>query len=712
MKVRNDGNRPAPTREAESATPAQPAQTPSEDKPIMPAPPRTPDVPPGGVPVNVAPAAFAARDAAPAASTLVGPGLRIPTTTAATLNLPTTLPIDDGAREVTDRATFETLAKRDDVPGAMGVREVKFVIAGADTDNPQLYFINTKNHEYHYFFSRDALGVGLDNREFNNATYFTDDRSFIAGTLVAHDHYEDGAGNDGLYTMEFWPTDPVKQKHVSMAFDLIKESMPFASEKLRYHPSGETQRAIFEQEEAALEAAGVSSISTTDLFGNLEYSPLNLGEGYGVLRYIDGTDNRPPSVRDVVIFKNIPNDLSHTGGVITEEPQTPLSHVNLKAKQNDTPNAYIKDAASDPDIAPLIGKLVHYQVTPDGFVIEEADPADAEAWLESVRPPSTQAPARDLTVTEVQDLSDLGHESVSLVGAKAANLAELKKILPTGMVPDGHAVPFAFYDAFMEHNGFYDEVRDMIADPDFQADPAVREEKLRAFRRRMRRADVPPALSDKLAALHAQYPPDQPLRCRSSTNNEDLEGFNGAGLYSSNTHRPNEGHLENTMKQVWSSMWNYRAFEEREFYRIDHFTAAMGVLVHPNFDDEHANGVAVTKNIYDPNWEGYYVNVQVGEELVTNPVDGATPDELLISAIGQNREFETQYIRNSNLTQNGEHVMSDEHLAQLTQAMRTIQTHFKGVYGAQLDESFAMDIEFKVDDEGELVIKQARPWVD
>lgn len=712
MKIR-PGQTPATQRAEEAADAAETSATQRGDgeRPLMPAPPREPDVPPGGMPTNRAPAGFAARGAAAPGTSLVGPGLRIPPADAR-LTLPQTLDPTDGARDVIDRAGFEALARRDDVPGAMGVREVKFVIAGADTDNPQVYFINTKNHEYHYFFSRDVLDVGLSNQEFNNATYFTDDRSFIAGTLVAHDHFEDGAGDDGLYTMEFWPTDPVKKEHVAMAFDLITEHMPFAADKMRYHPAGETQRAIFEQEKVDLEAAGVSSISTTELFGNLEYSPLNLGEGYGVLRYVDGTDNRPPSVRDVVIFKNIPNDLSHTGGVITEEPQTPLSHVNLKAKQNDTPNAYIKDAATHPDIAPIIGKLVRYEVTPDGFTVEEADPAEAEAWLESVRPASTQAPERDVTVTDVQDLSDLGHGDVSIVGAKAANLAELQKILPAGMVRDGFAVPFAFYDAFMEHNGFYDEVRDMIAAPAFQSDPAVREESLRAFRRKMRRADVPPALSDKLAALQAQFPADQPIRCRSSTNNEDLEGFNGAGLYSSYTHRPDEGHLENSMKQVWASMWNFRAYEERDFYRIDHFSAAMGVLVHNNFDDEEANGVAVTKNIYDPNWEGFYVNVQVGEALVTNPEDGATPDELLISAVGQHLEFETQYIRESSLTQDGKHVMSEEHLGQLTQAMRVIQSHFRDVYGAQGDAGFAMDIEFKVDDEGDLVIKQARPWVD
>jgi hypothetical protein len=44
--------------------------------------------------------------------------------------------------------------------------------------------------------------------------------------------------------------------------------------------------------------------------------------------------------------------------------------------------------------------------------------------------------------------------------------------------------------------------------------------------------------------------------------------------------------------------------------------------------------------------------------------------------------------------------------------MERIQDHFRVVYGAQADPSFAMDIEFKITKEGRLAIKQARPWVD
>ncbi len=97
---------------------------------------------------------------------------------------------------------------------------------------------------------------------------------------------------------------------------------------------------------------------------------------------------------------------------------------------------------------------------------------------------------------------------------------------------------------------------------------------------------------------------------------------------------------------------------------------------------------------------------------MTNPDPNATPDELLVSAIGPNGEYEIQYIRHSTLTTDGESVMTDEQIARLTDAMEIIQRRFKIVYNAQRNPAFAMDIEFKIDVGGKLVVKQARPWVD
>jgi phosphoenolpyruvate synthase/pyruvate phosphate dikinase len=102
---------------------------------------------------------------------------------------------------------------------------------------------------------------------------------------------------------------------------------------------------------------------------------------------------------------------------------------------------------------------------------------------------------------------------------------------------------------------------------------------------------MPQWMLDDLQEMHDDFPEGTAVRVRSSTNNEDLPGFSGAGLYTSKTQYPDEGHISKSIKQVYASMWNFRAYEERDFYRVDHFMAAMGVLCHPSFQNEQSNGV-------------------------------------------------------------------------------------------------------------------------
>ncbi len=627
---------------------------------------------------------------------------------------PIELPLSQGARAVPDRATFEALARRDDVPGQLGAEECKLLVVGVDTPDPRLYLINTQTFSYHWDFATQALGSGLSLEAFNAITYFRDDRSNLAGTIVAHDRFAPAGGaEEGLYALEFWPTDPVGARHVGLAFGLVAAAMPFAAGRLAYHPAGETQEALLLRDTAELRRLGVRTVSTRELFSNVSYVALNLGEGFGVLGAVDPTASRPPTVRDVALFRTLPNDLGHVAGVISETPQTPLSHINLKARQNDTPNAYVRGAAGHERIARLLGRVVRYEVGAEDFALEPATPQEVEAWLERIRPAAAQAPRRDLSLTQIVDLDRLGHGDAHRVGAKAANVAQLRRMLPASVVPDGYAIPFSFYDEFMQHNGFYDDADEMVGDAELAADALRRDAALEKLRRRIRKGDLPRSLARAIGDLHERFEFDgiESVRCRSSTNNEDLEGFNGAGLYDSFTHRPHEGKLSRTVRQVWASLWNLRAYDEREFHRIDHLSAAMGVLVHPNFDDEAANGVAVTKNPYDANWPGFYVNVQVGESLVTNPDPDATPDELLISAIGPRGEYETQYIRRSTLTRDDAPVLSAGEIAVLTDALATIHARFREVYDKLDDDGFAMDVEFKFDAAGGLVVKQARPWV-
>ncbi|MCH7917530.1 MAG: hypothetical protein IIC50_06050 [Planctomycetes bacterium] len=622
------------------------------------------------------------------------------------------LPPQHGTDRIETRSDFEFFAARADFPGAMRVREVKFLILDVHTSSPQLYFQNTKTFAFHYSFATQGLGLTLSLSQFNSVTYFSDQRHNLAGSLVAHDNYQPNEGPAGIYTLEFWPTDPVSYEHVQLAYDLVTDTMPFAAELLHYHAPGETQRFLYDQQREDYDDSGMRVISTEELFGRQRYAPLNLGHAYGLLRQPNSFD--VVSARDIVILKTLPNTLSHVSGIITEVPQTPLSHINIKAKQNDTPNAYIRNASSDPNITNLIGQYVRYEVLPDGFSLTPASFEDVNVFFENIRPKETQVPPRDLSVIDIAPTPTIGFHDSPAFGAKAANVAELWRLLPAGVVPAGFAVPFYFYDTFMEHNGFYDMARDLIADPQFKTDPEIRRLVLKEFRRTIRKqGTLPEWMRSALDAMHRQrrYPPGTSLRCRSSTNNEDLPGFNGAGLYDSYTHHPHEGHIEKSMKQVWASLWNYRAFEERDFHRIDHFSAAMGVLVHRNYENEQVNGVAVTKNIFDVNWRGYYVNAQLGEDLVTNPDAASVPEEFLVAELLGQERYEIQYIRFSNAIPVGEHLLTKVQVFELADHMNLIQDHFRQLYASR-DRNFAMDIEFKITAEGRLAIKQARPWIN
>ena len=136
----------------------------------------------------------------------------------------------------------------------------------------------------------------------------------------------------------------------------------------------------------------------------------------------------------------------------------------------------------------------------------------------------------------------------------------------------------------------------------------------------------------------------------------------------------------------------------------------MGVLVHPNFTDELANGVAVSFNPIVGSGEGYYVNTQVGEDLVTNPEALSVPEEILLHQPGKySQDYEV--IATSNRVEPGELLMSDSQMAQLRRHLKAIHDKFSEFYGIEPGEKFAMEIEFKITSENVLSIKQARPWV-
>ncbi|MDB4537665.1 PEP/pyruvate-binding domain-containing protein [Akkermansiaceae bacterium] len=619
----------------------------------------------------------------------------------------------EGALFLKDLATYNTLSKRDNFPGAQSVKEVKFLITDIQT-NPRLHFINVNENQYHYDFARYVLSQYREfdyytgNSVFSSQTYFSNNRINLAGSLISHENYLGPDGKRGIYTMEFWPTDPVSFEHIQIAYELISRTTPFI-DRLVYHAPSETQRNIQEENREQFESSFIDIIQTDVLFSNIDYQPMNQEAAFG--RLILASTATTLSARDIVIFENLPNDLTHIAGIITEIPQTPLSHINLKAKQNNTPNAFISNASIDSRVAPFIGENIFFQVSPDGFEIRLASQEELDTYFDSIRPSTTSYPPRDLTITTIEPFTSISFDDTNAFGGKTTNLAVLYDLMPD-KAPNGYGIPFYFYDEFMKHNNYYAEAIAMMAEEDFQNDPAVREERLKEFRKRIKtKSSFPSWMIQALTVLQDSFDPEITPRLRSSANAEDSVEFNGAGLYDSFTHKADEGHITKSVRQVYASLWNYRAYEERDFYRIDHLTAAMGITVHPNFKNEQANGVAVARNIFDPAWEGYYVNSQIGENLVTNPELNSTPEELLAADLLGTEPYEIQYIRYSNQLPAGETVLTKTQVLELVDTLKELNSHFRFL-NRPVPSDFAMEVEFKITETGDLVIKQARPWIN
>ena len=610
---------------------------------------------------------------------------------------PEQLEFNDGVGAVPDLATYNKLSYQG--PQVMvdthlaDWKFVKFQIEDVGKGEPVLYFVNTKTHRGHPMFMRK---IGIDRGD-----------GSMRGVLVYRPLKKAPNGEPGMFTFEYEPNDRYPFDRIKLSYEMLTRHMPYLEGRLGYYPMPRARPVYFE-EKTLYDAAEFPVVLDEDLESDIGFLPLNAAESYGRLRLMK--TGEIPSSRDIVVYKTLPNEMPRVAGVITAVRQTPLSHVNLRAVQDGVPNAFITGAAKNKTIASLAGKLIYYKVDKNGYELREATEAEVDKHFAAIRPAKSQSPKRDLSVKDIRPLGKIGFGDSDIFGVKASNLATLHTIgLPEGTVPSGHAVPFSFYDEFMKHNGLYEKARAMLMDEVFQKNRETQIAQLKAFRKTIKATTLPDWMMERLAKLQAAFPEGQGIRCRSSTNNEDLPGFSGAGLYDSFTHKPSEGHLAKSIKQVFASLWNFRAFEEREFYRIDHFSTAMGVLVHPNFSDEFANGVAVTDDILYQTKGNYYLNTQVGENLVTNPDVDSIPEELLLDWW---RSSDYKVMRKSNQLKDDTLIMTESQLEQMNRYLGKIHSKFSKLYGTTIeDKKFAMEIEFKITKDGTLSIKQARPWV-
>ncbi len=628
----------------------------------------------------------------------------------------------DSVRSVPCKADFDAMASAPLDSSLPGARSVKVV---HDQYDDGLYFQNSTRYKIHYEFVSAHLSGGdlplvSELSSFEASEYYRPDRRFVLGAVS---YYE----GPNVWALELSPYDTASVEMIGELYQAVAKSSYFGP-ALKFHPTSEAIEKVALKLDPSVEV-----ITTNELYLQIDYQPLTLGSTIGRIHFAKAAEleNTYLGYEDIAVLDQAPNDISVVAGLITEEFQTPLSHVNVLSQNRHTPNMGLRGAFANEKLRALDGKWVSFTVGPTEWTVNEVTAEEAAEYWKSHKPTPVVLPALNLDEKNLLDIEDVTpepsgvslrdaiKESVRAWGGKAAQYSILAKTdgVP---IPKAFGIPVFYYNEFMQENGLFDRVDALLEDAEFIADPAVREGELAQLREDMLAAPVSEAfqtlLKDKLAADY----PGLTIRFRTSTNSEDLDGFPCAGCYESQTGDPtNWESVLDAVRGAWSSIWLFRTFEERSYYGIDHHSVGMALLVHHNFPAEEANGVAVTNNPFDVAGiePAFYVNVQWGGEAeVVHPPAGVTSDSFLYFFDNPNQPI--TFIAHSNLVPEGETVLTSAQTHELGKALDAIHERFSAAYGPKSGNKgwYAMDVEFKFDDMDQpdgkpgLFIKQARPY--
>jgi hypothetical protein len=573
------------------------------------------------------------------------------------------------------------------------VKSIKIVYSILDQ---RIYYSNSEKYYIHYDFASQVLGYNKGQVIFNTEQYTKNpNRIYI---LASINHFI----SSDIYTLEFFAGDELDCTDIKTVYDKIVQTT-FIGNKLKLYVNAPEWNCT-----------NVPVISSDSLYKGQNYQPLNPHESFGYIKKITIDELRTTYLgrHDIVLLNGIPIDISVVSGIITTEFQTPLSHINVLSHNRGTPNMGLKDGWTNPKVNNFLDKLVYFRVTLDSFYIREANLTEAQTFWAAKEPHVPQVLHPDTLTQGLVDLTKVDVTAVKLVGGKAANIGELTKINVTGYgplpLPEGiFAIPFYYYWEHIKKYGLDVYINNMLNDTLFWKDASIRQAKLIILQDSIKHSPIDTSFLKLVKDSLSLTPDFKTFRFRSSTNAEDISGFNGAGLYDSYTGSLDDPAkpVDKAIKKTWASLWNFQAFEEREYFKIDHRTVAMGILVNRSFPAEAANGVVITKNIFNPGNAAITINVQIGEISVVKPVESYLPDQIIYYTYKENT-FE--YISHSNVPgMEGKTVLTDNELKVLKDYCMAIYYHYCEINF----ECNPMDIEFKVDlVDGirKIYIKQAR----
>jgi hypothetical protein len=601
-------------------------------------------------------------------------------------------------------------------------------------------------------------------------------RRYGSGSIV---RLADAATGDVRWLIELEYADEVTPEHIVRFFERLERALPAeVAHELAWVVRSPQQESIAEQMQAEQLPYHDRVVRYRDVVPAGTVAVYSEGVAAGRLLYVGegGVELGAATATDIVVTERVPGYLPPASALVTSEPQTPLAHVNLLARNRAIPNASIVGIHDDAGLRQAARVRAHAIVIADGAGVRIAliTRDQYRAWVDAQQTTPVAVPAVDVgempLVVDLTELADeLGAGGLTddeidewrpVIGGKSAGFLTLVSTPGLTPPPDPLAITVRPY---VEHLApMRDTIAAAITDPALAGSPRARWLTLEGpddyadtfgsdadadfatefvaahppgtalgdvlaaggVRAMIEDRPITPATLDEitavLAATYDGYDVEAGLRFRSSSSVEDIEGFNGAGLYTSYTgyldpeslpdRDDRDNTIERAMLRAWASYWSFEAYEERSLAQIDHLSGAMGLTVHARFDDELERNNGVVTFTFLPGGDAddavVEINVQAGSVEVTNP-DTGTDTELpeVIRVTRRDGEVTIERLGASTLVADDEQVLDDGAVTELFDQVAAVADVWRRQVNASLTdeqrvEVVVLDYEFKTTEAG------------
>jgi len=317
------------------------------------------------------------------------------------------------------------------------------------------------------------------------------------------------------------------------------------------------------------------------------------------------------------------------------------------------------------------------------------------------------------TESLIKWFDSIGLDDVPVVGGKGASLGEMTRAgIP---VPPGFVVTTAAFEAFIEAMDPDGGIRRQIEELEPDQLDATREAS-EEIRERIAAVELPDALAAAITGAYGELCGDEetaPVAVRSSATSEDSKEASFAGLQDTFLWVRGENEVRRWLRTCWSSLYSTESIHYRQRLKLPEAHVAMSVVVQ-RMVDARCSGVMFTRS--PTSGDRSVITVEGSWGLGSCVVSGeVTPDKYVVNKVTG------EIMKRDVSCKTRQHVpdpdgggvldqavpedkqntpcLSDEAIAALAAIGKRVEKH----YGSP------QDIEWAMDENGEILLLQSRP---